>query len=307
MTDNFLKSRQKGIGGSDVAGIFGLSQWNSPLSIYYSKVDPIPDNQEETDPQYFGKALEPVIATRFVEVTGKKVARVNKLILSKEHPFIIANIDRRVVGERAGLEIKTASQFKAAEWNDQAPIAYILQCMHYMYVTGYEYWYIAVLIGGNKFVHFKIERDESLIQAVVDREVDFWNNNVIKRIPPDPTAIDRGIIDNLYPYAKDLENAIYLGEKANGLVSEIQEKKALIKQLKSEIEERENLVKSDIGESAMALTDNYKITWKNQPAKRFSSSNLKEKDPDTYNNYIVESTSRVLRISARKEAVAQAA
>ena len=58
------------------------------------------------------------------------------------------------MGERIGLECKTASEYLKKEWKDEEiPVAYLLQCQHYMAVTGYEAWWIAVLIGGNKFVY----------------------------------------------------------------------------------------------------------------------------------------------------------
>ena len=96
---------------------------------------------------------------------------------------MLANVDRLIVGERIGLECKSASEYLKKDWEGEEDCAYF-QCQHYMAVTGYEAWWIAVLIGGNKFVYKKIERDEDIIQYLINMERDFWLNHVEKDEPP---------------------------------------------------------------------------------------------------------------------------
>ena len=101
--------------------------------------------------------MEPVIAQRFEEITDKKVRRRGTL-RDNDYPYMLANIDRWIVGENAGLEIKTADWRMSKQWGDKddpqdmtVPDSYYCQCMHYMAVTGADYWYIGALIGGNDF------------------------------------------------------------------------------------------------------------------------------------------------------------
>src|SRR5690606_30783967 len=118
--------------------------------------------------------------------TGLKVRRRNAILQHQQYEWMIANIDREVVGVREGLECKTTSAFNAGEWkNDEIPAPYIVQCQHYMAVTGYSAWWIAVLIGGNKFVYKRIERDDELIEQLIELEKDFWENHVMKNVPPE--------------------------------------------------------------------------------------------------------------------------
>ncbi|QTD41950.1 YqaJ viral recombinase family protein [Sporosarcina sp. Te-1] len=51
---------------------------------------------------YWGNRLE--VAEEFAKRTGKKVRRNNHLLVHPEHDFMLANLDRVVVGERALLE-----------------------------------------------------------------------------------------------------------------------------------------------------------------------------------------------------------
>ena len=155
MTDEkkWLEARSTGIGGSDAAVIVGLNRWKSPFQLWLEKTGKAePADLSENEYVYWGKVLEEAVAKRFCELTGKKVQR-RGLLQMDDYPYILASVDRMVVGENAGLECKTCNGFAAKEWeDDEVPAAYYVQCQHYMMVTGCERWYIAVLIGGNHFV-----------------------------------------------------------------------------------------------------------------------------------------------------------
>lgn len=49
---DWLKLRRRGIGGSDVAAIIGISKWRTPLDIYNDKTEEgePADDQEEDNP-----------------------------------------------------------------------------------------------------------------------------------------------------------------------------------------------------------------------------------------------------------------
>lgn len=83
-----------------------------------------------------------------MQTTCLKVHRSNFLYRSKEYPFMMADVDRLVTGEDAGLECKTASLYQADKWADgKVPLYYAIQCYHYMAVTGKRTWYIACMIS----------------------------------------------------------------------------------------------------------------------------------------------------------------
>ena len=106
--DEWLALRRKGIGGSDAASIMGVSAYSSPYRVWADKtgrLEPLEDNEAMRQ----GRDLEAYVAERFTEATGKKVRRNNYMIFSKKYPFMLANIDRLIVGENAGLECKTTN------------------------------------------------------------------------------------------------------------------------------------------------------------------------------------------------------
>ena len=117
-TEEWLRWRQKGIGGSDVAPILGISKWSSAIDIWLSKTNQKRDEVVENEAMTWGKILEPVIRDRFKEVTGRKVIEVHAILQNEEHPFMIADIDGLTTddsGEPAILECKCVSEFKRSE------------------------------------------------------------------------------------------------------------------------------------------------------------------------------------------------
>ena len=113
----WLENRRKGIGGSDAGSICGLNPYSSAIAVFQDKTQPLtekPDNESMRQ----GRDLEEYVARRFMEETGKKVRRANAIFYKEEQPFMLANVDRLIVGENAGLECKTASAYSADKWKD---------------------------------------------------------------------------------------------------------------------------------------------------------------------------------------------
>ena len=182
----WLKLRKTGIGGSDAGAICGLNPYASPMSVYLDKTrNDIADEDNESMRQ--GRDLEDYVARRFMEETGLKVRRSNMMYRSKEHPCMLADLDRLIVGRDAGLECKTASAYNADKWKDgEIPPHYLIQCHHYMAVTGKKSWYIAVVILGQGFKFAEIPRDDGLINNLICIEETFWKEHVAQGIMPDP-------------------------------------------------------------------------------------------------------------------------
>ena len=114
----WLKERQAGIGGSDVGAILGVNKYKTAFQVYIEKTETISEVKEQSEAAYWGDQFEDIVAKEFEKRTGKKVRRDRKHYKNSEYPFMVANIDRKVVGENAILECKTANQYLASEWKD---------------------------------------------------------------------------------------------------------------------------------------------------------------------------------------------
>src|SRR5690625_4828851 len=250
--DEWLRERQKGIGGSDASAILGFNPWKSPFELYIEKTS---DQVQEIDNEaiHWGNVLEDVVAQEFTRRTGKKVRRRNQIFKHKEHDWMIANIDRDVVGERALLECKTTNAFNADAWEgDEIPPMYMCQLQHYMAVLDYEKAYIAVLIGGQKFVWKEIERDDEFIELMIELERDFWENHVLAGVPPE--------IDGSKS-ATELLNAMYPEDNGETIMLESDKAEALIEaieSLKVDIKEKNDLKKKYVIQLMLMIGDDEK-------------------------------------------------
>jgi putative phage-type endonuclease len=201
----WLASRKQGIGGSDVAAILGLSPWKSAVDVFLDKTGQTPDS-EENEAMYWGIVLEDVVAKEYARCNGAKVQRINQMLCHPEHPWMLANLDRVVVapgsiarwkdGKLLGadglLECKTASAYKADEWKaedaDAVPTCYAAQCFWYLAVTDAQWIDVACLVGGQRYVQKRIERDEAVIAHLIERCKAFWFDHVLTGLPPEPTS-----------------------------------------------------------------------------------------------------------------------
>ena len=277
----WLEARKQYIGGTDAAAIVGLSRRKTLLDCWAEKTGTVPIDDKDSEPAKVGRYLEAYVSQRFTEETGKKVRRVNDTLFHKEFPFIGANIDRRVIGEDAILEAKTTTAWLAKEWEtNEIPQEYIVQCLHYLAVTGALRCYLAVLIGNQEFKWMVVERDEAAIASLVRREVEFWTQYVIpRRMPKLVKAADSDILSRLFNEAPE-GSLISLPNEANDKIDLIEAYSADKRNLEAQIGQMKNELKMMLGNNEAGLTDRYKVTWRFQKDK----------------------TTRVLRIAERKGA-----
>lgn len=293
--EDWLKVRKIGIGGSEAATVAGLNPWASPLNVY---IDKLSDDIEDIDNERMriGRDLEDYVAQRFQDETGLKVRRMNQMLQHEEHDFMLANLDRVIVGEKAFLECKTTGSYGKKEWEDGIPMHYQIQCMHYLAVTGFDHCYIACLIGNEKFIWHRIDRDEETINMLIDIERDFWNNNILKQVPPDADGSDQydNILKQKYPDSNGnkIEIELSYAEKIKRRL----ELKELIDSMEKEVNQIDQEIKNEIQENETAVCGDYLISWKAQTRNSIDTTRLKKELPDIADKYMKSSVSRVFKI-----------
>ncbi|UVE66986.1 YqaJ viral recombinase family protein [Burkholderia pyrrocinia] len=204
---DWLEVRKSGIGGSDAAAAVGLSPYQSQLELWLIKTGrdanlALPDPDDTTEPVYWGTLLEPIVAASYTKQTGNRVRRVNAVLQHPSLPWMLANVDREVVGKRDVqlLECKTAGEFGARLWRDGVPEYVALQVQHQLSVTGKQAADVAVLLCGQKLEVYRIERDDALIARLIELEAVFWRYVETDTPPPadGSESADRAL-RHLYP------------------------------------------------------------------------------------------------------------
>ena len=187
---DFLKSRQSGLGGSDIATLFGINPYSTKLELYLQKRGEIKPTAD-TRLTRTGRAMEGVIAVMVAEREGAKLRKVNRTLRHPKHDFLIAHIDRDYVGVRKGLEIKNVSPRMAYLWGkDGTPDAvaehYLPQPHHYMLVLDYDLFDVAAYFGGDDLRVYPMARDPEMDELIIESAHDFWHNHVLAGVPPEP-------------------------------------------------------------------------------------------------------------------------
>lgn len=296
--NDWLQMRKTGIGGSDAGAVCGLNPYSSAMNVFYDKTsEELSDFDNEAMRQ--GRDLEEYVARRFMEQTGKRVYRSNKMYRSAAHPFMLADIDRLISGENAGLECKTVSPYMADKWiGNEIPPHYMIQCHHYMAVTGKEAWYIAAVILGQGFLYRKILRDESLIQNLTSIEEQFWKNHVLTGKMPDPDgskACDE-VLAQYFKTAASGSSIPLIGFDKK--LKRREELSCLIQKLEREQKQIDQEVKAYMKDCETASSERYRVSWSQIETVRLDTKRLKEELPEIYQKFSSVTQSRRFTVKA---------
>lgn len=212
---------------------------------------------------------------------------------------MLANVDRLVVGENAGLECKTANALTRTRYDKgDIPASYYAQCMHYMAVTGRDKWYIAILVLGKAFYFFEVERNEEEIEALIQQEHKFWNYVKTDQEPPvDGTDSTSEALNQVFHPSDDVGSVI-ISEELTSMLLELKSKQ---KELQTIQKEYENQIKDVMGDAVYAYSNHANITWKESVSKRFDTTRFKKENPDIYEKYVKESKTRRFLIKEIEE------
>ena len=204
--DDWHELRAKRIGGSDIGAIIGVNPYKSIVDVYVDKTEG--SNFKGNELTHWGHMLEGTILKEFSNKHKELI--VYEVPYSVVNDFLIANLDGALKDKETGdygvLEIKTTSLWNKKDWEDDViPQYYYAQVQHYLMLTGYKFAYIAVLIGGQQYKEFKIERSEEDINLIRNKATEFYQENLLKKIPPMPDGSD-AYMNYLKKKALDIEN-----------------------------------------------------------------------------------------------------
>ncbi|MCA6093466.1 YqaJ viral recombinase family protein [Streptomyces sp. SCA3-4] len=256
--EQWLAVRRKGVGGSDVAAVLGMSKYASAYEVYLDKRGELPldrpQSAELAEAAFWGHQHEPTIASVFAERTGLGVVEGPGTIAHVERRWMLANLDRAVIerGESTPsslLEIKTRSAYQLDEWLLGVPDGPALQTHWYLAVTGYQHAYVAALLGGNRLIIHRVERDEQLVEHLVELVGRFWRG-VLNGTPPavDGSKATADLLGHLYDVQAD---AVAMADPSEvlPLLERRRELKAREQRTVDELREVDNRLKAAAGEA----------------------------------------------------------
>ncbi len=294
--------RQSGVTGSDAGVVMNANPYENLTTRVKVKRGELPgEDISGKESVLWGVAHEKTVAQQFAKRMGFKIQMLNRTFRSKEWPIAHGHLDAKIVGKPWLLEIKTTSEFNAKAWGreftDEIPPSYYYQILHYLYVSGYEKAFCAVLIGGNRMRIYEIPRNETRIKELIIAEKKFWYDYVEKGETPPPQTTDEALLQ----FPEGTEDSSLL---ATPFTTQLH---AAIKQLDGEMKakkvEREKMATElmahmkDHTQLITATGDNL-VTWRNQTRKTMDKKAMEvalAKYEDT-SQYEKESQSRTFRV-----------
>lgn len=318
--EEWLEWRRKGIGGSDAAAIIGVSPFATARDLYYDKLNIVSATDEESNwvQKEIGHLLEDLVAKIFSKKTGYPVYQVKKMFYHPNFPYMLADVDyfvRLPDGKTAILEIKTTNYNATGNWwldgKESVPVNYELQGRHYMAVTNIDKVYYCCLYGNteDEVIIRSIDRDEGYEDLIITLEGDFWNNNVLAKVPPPYYEDGDLVLESIRRHAGDLDtNApeVALNAKITSNVMryiELQEEKKKVKteenKIDSELKRLRGCIIDVMGNSCNAACtigeNNYRIEYNPIFKPMIDKDNLfrlKEQYPEIYDKFVTLSESR---------------
>lgn len=265
LTDEQKEIRKLGIGGSEIGAVAGLSPYAGPIDVWRAKVEGY--SLEETKPMKRGRILEPALADWYAEDTGA-LLEVAPTLRHPTSAVALATPDRfaSLAGERWVLELKTANFRTLHQWGeagtDEVPQHYLAQVAWEMACADLERADLAVLIAGDDFRVYRIQRDREMEAMLLEEAERFWKDYVLTRTPPpiDGSASCADWLAEKYPTHR--APLLEATPEAEHLALELRRARDTGERWESEAQQLRNQLQALIGDAEGVTGSFGRITWK---------------------------------------------
>ena len=271
--EEWLQLRRNGIGGSDASVIMGKNPYRSILQLWEEKTGKLPVSDNGNEFTYWGNVMEPIIRKEFMNRTGLKVRQKHAMIFHEEYPYLFADVDGIVTderGEKCIFEAKTASQYKADQWENGVP---------------------------EEFVFTTIYRDDSLIEELTAREKEFWEECVLTGTEPvvDDSEATREYLNE--KYSDSVADTIQLEADMKKVIAQYQDVDSKVKELEKQKTGLANRIKAVMGEYETGELDGIVVSWKKISRESVDSRRLRKEKPEIFAEYSNVSSYRKLSVA----------
>lgn len=291
INQDFTVDRSKYLGGSDVGAILGVSRFRTPMQVWLEKTGKDVATKDSL-PLRFGSFAESFVASEYARATGHQLLHDDSAHIHPQYSNFFAHIDRFVLDENnlriKILECKTANAYARSDWgqvgSDEVPMSYLCQCVWYMAITGIDQADLAVLFGNSEFRIYAIARDKSLEELIIQKADYFWNEYVLKDIPPPPAnEADCQLLFSKGNSALRVEANLELYQ----LCKELHTLGSQITQYEEQVSNMKQSLMHAMGDAeSLYYQGNLLATWKApKPSYRLDGKRIEGELPDVYERY----------------------
>jgi predicted phage-related endonuclease len=197
------------------------------------------------------------VATFYEMETGRELRRSNGVVRLKELPWVMASLDRTIVGEEGLVEIKTST---SPRWSlHPVPPEVVAQVQWQMFVTAAPWVDIAVLLGGLVFRIERVEADIKYQTQLYAKAVEF-RNALATDTPPILQGEDSDALAKVVPQTS--EEWAQADTSLDRLAAIYAEKLYETKLHDQELQNLAISLKEAIGEKVGIVGEGWSATWK---------------------------------------------
>ena len=281
----WLKSRESGIGSSEIVTIIGLNPWETPYQLWRRKKG-IDAPKNENFAMKAGHYLEDAVSKFFADETGHEIIKSSAgdwLIVDEARPYLRVSPDRtywlkgkpKSKNNKGILECKT-TQMHIDE--DDIPKHWFCQLQYQLGVAGLETGSLAWLSSGREFGFKHLAFVKDFYDYLTEEAERFWVDYIIGDQEPLPVSVSDVIIK--FNRHTDGKTVVATEELYDDYIKlkEIKEQIAELTKSKTEIEDA---IKLALGDAESISYDGKTIaTWKApKPTMKFDADEFKLAHP----------------------------
>ena len=300
---HWLECRTKDITSTEISGLFGFSPYTTEFEIWHTKKAGTIVEIAGNERMKWGTALQDAIAAEIAKEQDWTIRRMDEYMRDTDlraGASFDFSIEQTGIGTNEGtltlglLEIKNVDSLAFRDgWteddagNIEAPLHIEIQVQHQLMVSGRAFAYIGALVGGNRLVLIKRDRNDAVINSIQQKIQAFWAS-IESNTPPKPNfERDAKFISSLYNYAdpgklldvrenEDFMNMAREHKRLGDIAKDAETKREALKaQMLMVIGDAEKIEGGEfsisagiIGECEVAYTRkayrNFKPTWRKQ-------------------------------------------
>ncbi len=271
LTAEQLAHRSESLGASEMPAIAEVDPFSTPHDVFARKIGLI--ERDETEQSILGTRIEDVIADIYREQSGQELLPCGTLA-HKEHPWLTATPDRKVLGQSKLVEVKNVGYLMVDRWESGVPEYVVVQCQVQMAVSGAQAVDVAALLGGRDFVIHTLDRDDEIIESLIIIGRRFWFDHVLPKVPPRIDGSESALRYLQARHPRNFGAMLPATPETDMLASVAAEARKKLARAESEKEEAENRLRALIGDHDGIQGERWKATWKR--AKDSESTDWRE-------------------------------
>lgn len=305
--EDWLKARQWGIGGSEIAALIGANDDMTPFDVFRNKLEGSKDLSDIAAVEW-GHRLEEAVALKTADELGLIIRPGGGLWQHSKFPRALVTPDYFAARKRSWkveglIECKTAGEEE--KWADgSAPLNYQAQAQWQMGILGLRKCWLGCLVLGHarNFYVVEVDFDKEWFKEMMRAALKFWRDHIETEEPP--------MHDLSHPRTEALLKEVHkkavrpsteLPEDAEDWQREYHEANAELKAAQQRMAEVKNWFRMQLEDAGAGYVGKAKIcSYPEVNQKNVDMAKLRENYPEVAEACTVVSTYRRLTVSKPK-------